>query len=237
MSHQSDDYLDTFGPIAVVGASRGLGRALALHLSCLGADVHAFARGEHDLQSLQSLDRRISISLLTGDGEESALKAFSIRPRMVFVPAGTVPPMGPIGELEWAEFESTWRVDVRLAFEVTRLALAGGLPPGATVVLFSSGAAKGGSPLSGGYAGAKRTVEFIAQYAQAEAARTGLPLRMEAYVPKGIMPGTGIGEAAIAGYAERQGVSAAKFKAGLDNSVTRAAGDIVETYLPWLPNG
>jgi 3-oxoacyl-[acyl-carrier protein] reductase len=38
------------------------------------------------------------------------------------------------------------------------------LRPGSRVVVFSSGAALGGSPLSGGYAGAKATQRFIAAY-------------------------------------------------------------------------
>lgn len=40
--------------------------------------------------------------------------------------------------------------------------------------MISSGAALAGSPLSGGYAGAKATQRFITAYAQGEANRAGL---------------------------------------------------------------
>jgi 3-oxoacyl-[acyl-carrier protein] reductase len=48
------------------------------------------------------------------------------------------------------------------------------LRPGSRVLLMSSGAALRGSPISGGYAGAKATIRFIAAYADDEARRLGL---------------------------------------------------------------
>ena len=48
--------------------------------------------------------------------------------------------------------------------------------PGSLVVTLSSGAAVRGSPLSGGYAGAKATIRFISSYAAAEAEREGLDI-------------------------------------------------------------
>ena len=50
------------------------------------------------------------------------------------------------------------------------------------VVSLSSGAALGGSPLSGGYAGAKATQRFITAYAQEEATRAGLGITFTAVV-------------------------------------------------------
>jgi short-subunit dehydrogenase len=61
------------------------------------------------------------------------------------------------------------------------------LPGGASVILISSGAALAGSPNSGGYAGAKRTQLFIANYSQKESDRLGLGLRFSAVAPR-IMP-------------------------------------------------
>ncbi|HEY2280565.1 MAG TPA: hypothetical protein VGI00_19585 [Streptosporangiaceae bacterium] len=70
----------------------------------------------------------------------------------------------------------------------------------------SSGAALAGSPLSGGYAGAKAAIRYIRDYAAAESERAGLGLRFVTLLPK-LTPATGLGSAAVAGYAARQGVA------------------------------
>jgi hypothetical protein len=69
-------------------------------------------------------------------------------------------------------------------FGWTREALLLPLEPGSTVIAFSSGAVLAGSPLSGGYAGAKATVKYIAGYAADEAERAGLGLRFCAVLPQ-----------------------------------------------------
>ena len=73
------------------------------------------------------------------------------------------------------------------------------------VIAFSSGAAVAGSPLSGGYAGAKATVRFIAAYAAAESERAGLGITFTSVLPQ-LTPATGLGETAVAAYAARQGI-------------------------------
>jgi NAD(P)-dependent dehydrogenase (short-subunit alcohol dehydrogenase family) len=78
--------------------------------------------------------------------------------------------------------------------------------PGGRVVVISSGAALAGSPLSGGYAGAKATQRFITGYAQEEAQRAGLGLTFTAVLPR-FAPGTGVGRPAVAAYAARAGQS------------------------------
>ena len=72
--------------------------------------------------------------------------------------------------------------------------------------MFSSGAALFGSPLSGGYAGAKATQRFITGYAQDEAKRAGLDITFTAILPK-ITPLTDVGRPAIEAYAARAGHS------------------------------
>jgi NAD(P)-dependent dehydrogenase (short-subunit alcohol dehydrogenase family) len=54
---------------------------------------------------------------------------------------------------------------VRLTFNWLREALLKPLRPGSRVLLMSSAAATHGSPMSGGYAGAKATIRFMAGYA------------------------------------------------------------------------
>ncbi|MEU9444305.1 SDR family NAD(P)-dependent oxidoreductase [Streptomyces sp. NPDC048304] len=113
-------------------------------------------------------------------------------------------PLTPPGQ-SWESFSAPWHVDVRIAFEVGRAALARPLRPGSTVVILSSGAALGGSPLSGGYAGAKRTQMFLAGCLQRAADARGLGIRFVALVPGQLLTGTAIGEAAAAAYGAERG--------------------------------
>ena len=85
------------------------------------------------------------------------------------------------------------------------IALRRPLAPGSSVIVMSSGAAVNGSPLSGGYAGAKAAVKFIADYAAIESQRAGLGIRFVSVLPR-LTPATELGAAAVAAYAERQGV-------------------------------
>jgi NAD(P)-dependent dehydrogenase (short-subunit alcohol dehydrogenase family) len=64
--------------------------------------------------------------------------------------------------------------------------------------------------LSGGYAGAKAAVKFIADYAAIESARAGLGINFVSVLPR-LTPATELGAKAVAAYAERQGVDAAAF--------------------------
>jgi NAD(P)-dependent dehydrogenase (short-subunit alcohol dehydrogenase family) len=72
------------------------------------------------------------------------------------------------------------------------------------VVVISSGAAVAGSPLSGGYAGAKATQRLITGYAQDEANRAGLGITFTAILPR-ITPLTELGRPAVQAYADRSG--------------------------------
>ncbi len=73
----------------------------------------------------------------------------------------------------------------RLAGEQhTREALLLPLEPGSAVIAFSSGAAVNGSPISGGYAGAKATMRFIASYAASESGRNALGIRFTSVLPQ-----------------------------------------------------
>ena len=92
-------------------------------------------------------------------------------------------------------FSAPWNVDVKIAYEVGRAALALPLRPNSTVVIVSSGAGlnPNGSPLSGGYAGAKRMQMFLAGYLQraADARELGSGRRRS---PAQFLEGTRIGE-------------------------------------------
>lgn len=90
------------------------------------------------------------------------------RPRTLVLNAGASPLSRPLHHHTWRTFSRTWEVDVQHVFHWTREALLLPLDPGSVVVAFSSGAALQGSPLSGGYAGAKATIRFLSAYALPE---------------------------------------------------------------------
>lgn len=104
-----------------------------------------------------------------------------------------------------------WEVDAKMAFLFCREALQAPLAAGSVVAIISSGAGLGGSPISGGYAGAKRMQMFIARYCQAESDRHELGIRFVALVPSRVMPETDLGQAAVNGYARYLGVTAENF--------------------------
>ena len=84
------------------------------------------------------------------------------------------------------------------------------LAPGSSLIALSSGAALKGSPLSGGYAGAKATVRFITSYAAGESERNGLGIEFVSVLPQ-LTPDTDLGLAAVQAYAGRQGVDVDAF--------------------------
>jgi len=175
----------------VIGAGSGVGRATADALTAAGARVLA-AGHERDA---------------TDPAQVVALLA-EADPDLVVVAAGTRPRMAPIEEQNWESFSAPWNVDVKIAFEVGRAALARPLRANSTVVIVSSGAGLGGSPLSGGYAGAKRMQMFLADYLQPAADARELGIRFVALVPRQLLVGTPIGEAAAAAYGAKTGQSA-----------------------------
>ncbi len=94
--------------------------------------------------------------------------------------------------------------------EAIRLPLA----RGSRVLISSSGAAIGGSPLSGGYAGAKRMLWIMASYANGVAAEQDLGIRFQALVPQQMTAAGAVGRAGAEAYARRKGVTPEQFLAG-----------------------
>jgi NAD(P)-dependent dehydrogenase (short-subunit alcohol dehydrogenase family) len=112
--------------------------------------------------------------------------------------------MRPLTEHTWETFSTNWHADVRIVFGWLRSALRLPLATGSRVIVFGSGAELRGSPLSGGYAGAKATVRLITNYAAA--AGRDLGITMTSVLPV-ITPGTAIGETAIRAYGSSIGPS------------------------------
>src|SRR5271155_1806274 len=150
--------------IVVTGGSRGLGLGLVEALVDQGAKVTVVAR---DQTSLAAVERRLGVAVISADiAEEGAAQRIlaDVRPEVLVLNAGATPRMGRLDQLSWAAFSATWETDVKAGLYWMQAALNLPLPPGACVLVVSSGAAQLGSPLSGGYAGAKRLIFFMAKY-------------------------------------------------------------------------
>jgi NAD(P)-dependent dehydrogenase (short-subunit alcohol dehydrogenase family) len=191
----------------VVGASRGLGRGIASALAEMGAPVIAVARSAAALAELTNGAGGIQAEVAdAGDASVAGSLIDRYDPTAVILVAGAPPLARPLQHHTWETFSVNWQTDVRIAFHWLREALLKPLRPGSRVVVFSSGAALQGSPLSGGYAGAKATQRFITAYAQDEAQRAGLGITCTAVFPR-LTPLTGLGLPAVQAYAARSGQS------------------------------
>jgi NAD(P)-dependent dehydrogenase (short-subunit alcohol dehydrogenase family) len=207
----------TFNPTTiVVGASRGLGRGIAAAFAGHGGTVIAVARGERALAELaaDTADRGAgAIRTEVADAGDPAVAGGLLDrydPQNVILVAGATPLMRPLQHHTWETFSANWNTDVRIAFNWLREALLKPLRPGSRVVVISSGAALQGSPLSGGYAGAKATQRFITSYAQDEANRAGLGVTFTAVLPR-LTPLTELGRPAVRAYAARSGQAEADY--------------------------
>jgi NAD(P)-dependent dehydrogenase (short-subunit alcohol dehydrogenase family) len=196
----------------VTGASRGFGHAIAAALTREGAHVVGVARDQAALSQVRE-ELGDSFTPVAGDAADPVVAGRLIdtyRPSLLVLNAGAAPLPRPIQQHTWETFSRNWDVDVRHVFHWVREALLAPLAPGSTVITMSSGAAVKGSPLSGGYAGAKAAIRFVTSYAAAESGRDGLGIRFVSVLPQ-LTPATGLGAAAVAGYAARQGLTEADY--------------------------
>jgi NAD(P)-dependent dehydrogenase (short-subunit alcohol dehydrogenase family) len=204
----------------VVGASRGLGRGVAEAFLAEGAFVVGVARDPSPLTELTAHEKRLQIE--AADASDPVVAGKLLRqysPDIVALVAGVAPSLRPLQQHTWESFSKNWNVDVQMTFHWLREALLLPLRPGSRVIVMSSGAAIMGSPLSGGYAGAKATQRFMADYATQEAQRGGLQITVSAVLPK-LTPLTELGKAAARAYAARMGISEEAYEHQLGKPVT-----------------
>lgn len=205
----------------VTGASSGFGRAVAATLVEAGASVAGVGRDSARLAATAA-ELGPAFTPVAADAADAVVAGQLIdeyQPRLLVLAAGAAPLSRPLHQQTWQSFSRAWEVDVQQVFHWSREALLRPLAPGSTVIAFSSGAALAGSPLSGGYAGAKATVRFISAYAAAESQRSGLDIRFLSVLPQ-LTPATALGAAAVAAYAARDGVSVAEFVAARGPALT-----------------
>ncbi len=191
----------------IVGASRGLGRGIATTFAERGADVVAVARTRALLAELATTHPNVYTEVADATDSAAAWRLIDRhQPRVLVLVAGADPVMRDLSHHSWETFSINWNTDVKIAFNWVREALLAPLPPGSRIVVISSGAALNGSPLSGGYAGAKATQRFIAQYAQGEAHSAGLDITVTTVMPR-MTPFGEVGRQGVRAYAKRGGQS------------------------------
>ena len=218
--------------VVVTGGSRGLGLGIVEALIAKKAQVTVVAR---DPERLAEVAKRLGVKTVRGDITDEKLAhgvLSDIRPSVLVLNAGATPPMGPLHELSWENFNRAWEVDVKAGFYWLQETLRLPLPRGSRVIIASSGAALNGSPLSGSYAGAKRMLWLMALYANDVARKLDLGIHFQAIIPQQIIGDTELGRQAGEAYARSRGVSLEAFFAGFGAPMPpRKVGDHVVSIL------
>jgi NADP-dependent 3-hydroxy acid dehydrogenase YdfG len=195
----------------VTGASRRFGRGIATALSGAGAQVVGVARDRGPLEDLHA-ELGESFTAVSADAADPTVAGQLIdtcRPAILVLNAA--PPRcrgGPAPHVADVQPQLGHRRSARVPLDARGAARPA--CPGSVVITLSSGAALRGSPLSGGYAGAKATIRFISSYVADESGREALGIRFVSVLPQ-LTPATALGGVYVAAYAARQGMDTAAF--------------------------
>jgi NAD(P)-dependent dehydrogenase (short-subunit alcohol dehydrogenase family) len=193
--------------VVVTGGSAGLGLALVEKLVRRKAVVTVLAR---DAVRLAEVKGRLGVAVVAGDITDRALTASvlrDVRPDALVLNAGVKPTPAPIHEQTWDSFSDAWNTDVKAALQWIQESIALPLAPGSRVLLGSSGAAMGRSPLAGGLSGAKRAMWSMAHYANFSSDQLKLGILFQVVVPMQIFADTDGGRAAAEAYGRLRGVT------------------------------
>ena len=218
--------------VVVTGGSRGLGLGLVEALADHGARVTVVARQS---DALEAVGGRLGVATIAADVRDEAAATRilgEVRPDILVLNAGASPPMGRFDQMSWADFNAPWAHDVKAGLHWLQGALNLPLNPGSRVVVVSSGAAINGSPMSGGYGGAKRMLWLMAGYANRVSEQKALGIRFQTVIPRQMILGTGIGDAAASAYARALDITPEAFVARFGAPMPpRAFGENVAAVL------
>lgn len=192
--------------VLITGGTSGLGLGLVKALLARSTRVTVLARDTARLDEARSLGATVR----RGDATDRATMQVAVaeaKPTTLILNAGATPVMASLDEQTWDTFDRVWSTDVKATLHGFQAAFALPMAPGGRVVAMSSGAAMVGAPLSGSYAGAKRTIWLMARDANAIAEERRLAIRFQALLPMQLMAETALGHAVAAEYARRRGIS------------------------------
>jgi NAD(P)-dependent dehydrogenase (short-subunit alcohol dehydrogenase family) len=203
------------GSAIVVGGGSGIGRATVLALAAAGTRVWAVGRDRARLEQVRK-DAGGPGEVRTQAFDATDAPAMDrliaeVDPDLLVLSAGARARLALIHEQTWESFSAPWNTDLKIAFQVGQTALRRPLRPGSLVIVVSSGAGLMGSPLSGGYAGAKRMQMFLAGYLQRSADAAKLGIRFLALVPKQVVAETELGAEVASAYGALGGITSEKF--------------------------
>lgn len=162
----------------VTGASRGIGRALALELARAGANVVLGARGAEALEAVAQECRALGVQAraVPGDAASDQTAQFLVKAAKVignfagFIHnAGVLHPGPTLWELSEAQFDEVFGANVKAAFQLARYAYPNLARQGGGVAVFvGSGAASRNVPGWGAYGAAKAAEHYLAFQLAAE---------------------------------------------------------------------
>jgi len=218
--------------VVITGGSRGIGLGIVEALAARGANITVVARSPGPLAEAK---QRLGVGVAPGDVTDPGVAERVLRevaPTVLILNAGATQPMAPIHELSWEAFSRTWNTDVQAGLYWIQAAIRLPLARGSRVVISSSGAAVNGSPMSGGYGGAKRMLWMMASYANQVSDDLGLGIKFQVLVPRQILGETQVGRAAAEAYAGKKGITPEAFLAGFGAPLTpRQIGEHVASLL------
>jgi len=204
------------------GTGEGVGRAVVEALAAQGAKVRVVGRSADKLEKVKR-EVKGTIETVQGDITDPDVVMRSlgeITPDLLVLSAGQQPGHGPLDEQTWESFSTNWNTDVKSTFFFGQAAVRRPLRPGSTVVILSSGAAMGGSPMSGGYGGSKWMQKLMAGYLQGISDDRKLGIRFVSLMPKQMIAGTAIADRASKMYAAKAGVTQEQFMAKFGKPLT-----------------
>src|SRR3978361_667919 len=115
----------------VVGASRGLGRGIAVAFADAGAPVVAVARTGTALAELAAASPNITTQVADPADPTQAWSLLDrYQPQVLILVAGANPVMRPLQHQTWETFSANWHTDVKIAFTWLREVLLQPLQPG-----------------------------------------------------------------------------------------------------------
>ncbi len=176
--------------VAITGASRGLGRAVAVAASARGARVGLLARSSTDLVSTlhRCGDRGVAVACDVGDPSATA-RAFSdvhdaLGPIDVLICCAGVGAYGSFTDLSEATAEEVIRVNALGCLHAARAVLPGMLERGrGRIMLVGSIAGRVGVPLEAAYSASKFAVTGLARALDAEVAGSGVSVGVIGFGP------------------------------------------------------
>ncbi len=173
--------------VLVTGASRGLGRALAIALARAGAEVVAVARSRGPLLELVSMLRTEGLRAHAIDADVGAPDAAARIAGAAAAMAGPIDvvihdasalgpvPLAPLADTSDAEFEEALRVNLVASFRLTRALVGAMVQRGeGTIVHISSDAAVEAYPTWGAYGASKAALDHLSRTWAAELEGTGV---------------------------------------------------------------